>query len=99
MTAHSRARPVHGARLTALTVLLILTPVMPADAEVMDKERSAAQNLNCGTTTMPCLVAVSLCDVLMALPDAPAQSSAMCVKEARAALTVDSQGIRPWGDR
>ena len=43
-----------------------------------------------GTLMMSCLVAVSLCGVLMALPDAQAQSSEMCVKEARAALTVDS---------
>ena len=39
---------------------------------------------------MPALVAVSLCGVLIALPDAQAQASETCVKEARAALEVDS---------
>lgn len=32
---------------------------------------------------MPALVAVSLCGVLIALPDAQAQASETCVKEAR----------------
>src|SRR5438034_8742200 len=39
---------------------------------------------------MPALVAVSLCGVLIALPDAQAQASETCVKEARAALEVDA---------
>ena len=43
-----------------------------------------------GAIMMPALVAVSLCGVLIALPDAQAQASETCVKEARAALEVDS---------